>query len=371
MIKILFLIPELSGGGAEKVLCNLVNNMDLSKFDITVQTVNAHDPKEYLKKGIHYKSIIHSETKFGRKWKECWYRFCTEFKLTYPLYIKDDYDIEVAYLECGATKVMAASTNKRAKKIAWVHCDVKKKGLTAKKTGKYYLKYDQVVCVSESSKSSFEEVFSDYAKATVLYNVIDEEEIYQKLQEKQDNRWETDVFHILTVGRICFEKGCDRLLQVCELLKIHGYNFKIHLLGEGPDKEQLIERAKELGVSDYIEFEGFKSNPYPYMNNADLIVIPSRSEALSTVAIESLIMGKPVVTTPCSGMRELFGESEYGIITDDSVESLYINIKRMIDSPNLLKMYAEAARRRGLSFRKEEIVKKTEALFEKLLNNRI
>ena len=89
------------------------------------------------------------------------------------------------------------------------------------------------------------------------------------------------------------------------------------------------------------------------MNNADLIVIPSRSEALSTVAIESLIIGKPVVTTPCSGMRELLGESEYGIITDDSVESLYISIKRMIDSPDLLKMYAEAARRRGLSFRKE------------------
>lgn len=371
MFKILFFIPDLYGGGAEKVLCNLVNNMDQTKYDITIQTVNEYDPKEHIREGIHYKSIVHSKTEIGKKWMECWYRFCTALKLTYPLYIKDDYDIEVAYLECGATKVMAASTNHRAKKIAWVHCDVKKKGLTAQKTGKYYSKYDQVVCVSNASRNSFEDVFSSYAKATVLYNVIDEDEIYRKLQEKRVKNWDTDTFHMITVGRLCFEKGCDRILKVCELLRDNGYKYKMHFLGDGPDKEQLMEQTHELGLSDYIEFEGFNANPYPYMEKADLVVIPSRMEALSTVAIESLILGKTVVTTPCSGMRELFGKSEYGIITEDSVESLYLNIKQMINSPDLLSKYSEAAKKRGLDFKKKEIVKKTEALFERLLSDRV
>lgn len=47
--------------------------------------------------------------------------------LTYPLHIKDDYDIEAAYLECGSTKIMASSTNQKALKLAWVHCDLAKK----------------------------------------------------------------------------------------------------------------------------------------------------------------------------------------------------------------------------------------------------
>lgn len=370
MIKILFFIPGLSGGGAEKVLCNLVNNMDQSKFDITVQTIDYYEPKQYLVEGIHYKSIFHSKSTIAMKISNYWYRFCTELKLTYLLYVKDNYDIEVAYLECGATKVMAASTNKMAAKLAWVHCDVKKKGLTAKKIGKYYSKFDKVICVSQEAKKKFDEVFEDYAESMVLYNVIDEAVIYQKLSESKKLDWNADVIHLLTVGRLSYEKGCDRLIKVCKWLRNDGYKFQVHLLGEGPEKERLQSEVDKNQLSKHLVFEGFSTNPYQYMSQADLVIIPSRTEALSTVAIEALILGKPVVTTPCSGMKELYGESKYGIITEDSTISLYSNIKRMINSPDLLRKYSEAAKKRGLDFRKEEIVKKTEEWFEKLLSER-
>lgn len=371
MIKILFFIPNLSDGGAEKVLCNLVNNMDQSKFDITVQTVNEQEAKKYLVDGIHYKAINRAKTKLGKGIMQYWYRFCTEFKLTYPLYVKGDYDIEVAYLECGATKVMAASTNATAVKLAWIHCDIKKKGFIAEKTGKYYSKFDKIICVSQEAKKKFDEVFGDYAESMVLYNVIDEAVIYQKLNKSNNLDWDADVIHLLTVGRLSYEKGCDRLLEVCKWLRNDGYKFQVHLLGEGPEKKYLQDEVDKNQLSEYVVFEGFSTNPYQYMNQADLIIIPSRTEALSTVAIEALILGKPVVTTPCSGMQEIFGESEYGIITEDSAISLYSNIKRMMSSPDLLKKYSEAAKKRGLDFRKEEIVKKTEVLFEKLLSERI
>ena len=184
MIKILFFIPGLSEGGAEKVLCNLVNNMDQSKFDITVQTVEAYDSSKYLQAGIKYKSIFHSKNGLLKKLSNIWYRVCAELKWLYPLYIKDDYDIEVAYLECGATKVMSSSTNTNAAKIAWVHCDLQKKGLTDAKTGTYYSKYDKVVCVSEDVKKSFDQVYGAKADSVVLYTVIDEDEILKKANEK-------------------------------------------------------------------------------------------------------------------------------------------------------------------------------------------
>ena len=127
MIKILFFIDGITGGGAEKVLRTLVNNMDQSKFDITVQTLVESDPARYLAPGIRYRAINRCKTPLGRRLFHYWVRLCAELKWLYPLYIKDDYDIEVAYLECGPTKFLAGSTNKKAKKLAWVHCDLAKK----------------------------------------------------------------------------------------------------------------------------------------------------------------------------------------------------------------------------------------------------
>ena len=112
MIKILFFIETLSGGGAEKVLQNLVNNMDKEKFDITVQTVWRENPEKYLNKNIKYKYIYPCYSKLNN-YK---YRLSVLLNTIYPLHIKDNYDIEVAYLECGATKVISTSTNKKAKK---------------------------------------------------------------------------------------------------------------------------------------------------------------------------------------------------------------------------------------------------------------
>ena len=120
MIKILFFIPGLSEGGAEKVLRSLVNNMDQSEFDITVHTIAEEQPEKYLVPGIHYKAINRCKNPLFRKIFQYWIRLCAELKVLYPLYIKDDYDIEVAYLETAATKIIAQSTNKNAKKLAWV-----------------------------------------------------------------------------------------------------------------------------------------------------------------------------------------------------------------------------------------------------------
>lgn len=363
MIKILFFIPGLSGGGAEKVLCNLVNNMDQTKFDITVQTIEYNNPEDYLVKGIHYKSIFKKRCLAGRKILNYWYRFCTEFKLTYQLYIRDNYDIEVAFLECGATKVMAASTNKHAAKFAWVHCDVKKKGLSPEKTGKYYTKFNQIVCVSEAAAQSYEELFGRFAHPTVLYNVIDEKQILDNSKLPLNHEWDKRIVHIVSVGRLCYEKGSDRLVNVCRMLKDAGLPFCCHFVGDGLDRHKLETMVASYGLTEQVVFEGFAKNPYPYMENADIVVIPSRSEALSTVAIESLILGKAIVTTPCSGMEELIGRYHAGIITEDSEVSMYEAIKAVADSDSLREMYEKTSKKRGLDFSKKKMVHMAEALF--------
>lgn len=366
MIKILFFIDGITGGGAEKVLRTLVNSMNQEKFEITVQTLEEVDPAQYLVPGIRYKAINCRKTAWGKKLFHYWVRLCAELKWLYPLYIKDDYDIEVAYLECGPTKILAGSTNQKAKKVAWLHCDLEKRGMDdPEKAKSWYDRYDSVVCVSETVKRSFHKVIGSSTDACVLYNVNDETDILRKAAAFEVSRPEPVTF--LTVGRLSYEKGNDRLLEACKMLKDAGHAFKLWLVGDGPEREKLMKQASDMGLNDQVSFLGFQANPYPYMRSADVIVTPSRYEGFSTVMTEAMILGKPVVTTPCSGMDELLGDNEFGLITGDSVEGIYQGMKRMLEDAELRAYYAQKAAIRGRDFSKEKLVKQTEQFFEKLL----
>lgn len=372
MIRILFFADNLTEGGAEKVLRTLVNNMNQEKFEITVHTVEKGDAEGLLKPGIRYRAINRCRTAWGKKLFSYWIRLCAELKWLYPLYIKDDYDIEVAYLECGPTKILAGSTNQKAKKIAWVHCDLAlKEGVAAQagKLKKYYNQYDKVVCVSRNVRDSFGEMFGASPESVVLYNINDEEDILTKAEaftvEKKEGT------NLLAVGRLARQKGFDRLLDACELLKKEGHLFHLRILGEGGERQALEQQIRQNGLEDYVSLEGFQGNPYPYMKAADMIVCSSRYEGLSTVVTEALILGKPVVTTPCTGVGELLGDSKYGLITQDSVEGLCSGIGRMLADTALRKSYAEKAALRGRDFSKETVLTQTERfLREELRGNK-
>lgn len=372
MIKILFFIDDLAGGGAEKVLRTLVNNMDQRKFEITVQTLNAAEPKECLAPGIRYKAINHCKTAFGRNLFHYWVRLCAEMKWLYPLYIEDDYDIEVAYLECGPTKMLAGSTNKKALKLAWVHCDLaKKEGMTeqAEKLKQYYRAYDKVVCVAETVRDSFAKLFGPDSEAVVLYNVNDETEILRKADAFLPER--DDVPTFCSVGRLSFEKGNDRLMEACRMLKMDGHAFRLWIVGDGPERIRLEEQIEAYDLGSCVKLWGFQSNPYPYMKAADFLVVPSRFEGFSTVVTEALILGRTVVTTPCSGMREQLGDSEFGLITEDSADGICTGIRKMLDDPRLLERYSVVAQQRGKDFSKKNVLEQTESFFERELRKKI
>ena len=365
--KILFFIPGLSEGGAEKVLRNLVNNMDQTKFDITVQTIDRYDPKQYLVSGIHYKAVNCCKTKVGKKIFSYWFRLCAELKLAYYFYVKDDYDIEVAYLETIATKIIAQSTNKKAVKLAWVHCDLSQKEdmkYSLGKIRKQYSKYDRIICVSQDVETAFHKLLGNDLKTDVLYNVIDNNEIIRKAAEQLNWKKGPCQKKLLAVGRLTQQKNFLYLIETCGHLRDAGYQFHLNILGEGPEKSNLNEAIEKLKMEDYITLRGFVQNPYPWIEKSDLIVCSSRYEGFSTVVQEALILRKVVVTTPCTGMKELLGESEYGLIVDDSEEGLYNGLKKLMDEPKLEKKYLMAAEKRGKQFSKEQTVRQIEKYIE-------
>ena len=365
MIKILFFIETLSGGGAEKVLQNLVNNMDKEKFDITVQTVWKENPEGLLNKNIKYKYIYPNYSKLNN-YK---YRLSVLLKTIYPLHIKDNYDIEVAYLECGATKVIATSTNKKAKKIAWVHCDLSKKisniNEFKKKSIKWYKKFDKVVCVSKDVEKSFRSIYGTEFDTEVIYNVIDDYSIKKKADEDvSDFSFDEKIPTIVSVGRLSKEKRFDRLIEAHKSLLDGGLKNNLLIIGEGNERENLEKTITAKGVQETVTLSGFKSNPYPYIKKADLLACASDYEGFSSFVAEGLILGKAIATTKCNGMEELLGNSQYGIITECNAKALSKGIKNLLSDKSLKEDYERNAIERSRSFSIEASVKKAEEFFK-------
>lgn len=370
MIRIIFFIESLSGGGAEKVLRNLVNAMDQSKFDITVQTLYREDAESYLAPGVHYKYCYPAKSRAN----ELRMRAEAAAGLTYPLHIKGDYDIEAAYLECGATKIIAGSTNKNALKLAWVHCDLQNRigdsAAFAAATKKYYAKYDYAVCVSENVRKSFKKMYGDTIPAVTVYNTIDDGEILKKAAETLPNDVQKRRLTLVIVGRLNPQKKVERALAAHRRLLDEGVDHDLWIIGEGEERSMLENYIHENHLEESVKLLGFRENPYCLMNAADLLVCSSVYEGFSTFVTEGLILGKPIVTTDVSGMRELLGDSEYGLVTANDDEAFYEGVRCMLTEQGLMQAYAKRAKQRGKDFSGVKLARDTEEFLKKSLEDK-
>ncbi|MBQ7300524.1 MAG: glycosyltransferase [Clostridia bacterium] len=371
----MFFIEKLDGGGAEKVLRNLVNSMDQSKFDITVHTLWKYDGQKLLAPGIRYRYCYNQPFSLEKTVKSRFFNMLfraeAALNLVYPIHVKDDYDIEIAYLECGATKVIASSTNKKAKKLAWVHCELQKAISDIDKfvsnSLPRYRKFFNVVCVSEYVQQDFLNIFGEKIQTTVIYNTIDDAAVIAKSLSIPKELTKKK-FTIVIVGRMYPQKNYSRLLAATKrLLHDDGYDFDLWILGDGEDRYNIATTVSEGNLQNNVILWGFRDNPYPFIAMADLLVCSSNYEGFSTFITEGLILGRPIVTTDCSGMRELLGDSEYGLITENDDDAFYEGMKRMLSDDALRAHYTAQAERRGRDFRRERLVQTTEDYFEQLV----
>lgn len=366
MKKVLILIESLSGGGAEKVLSTMIQHIDYNKFDVTLCCVcNIGKYINIVKPYVHYTYIIPNPDEVNGLRK---YFYKLKYKLIYnwlPLkwvyqwFVPHHADIEIAYVEGFATKLLSHSTNKTSKKIAWVHIDLEKFHWTKtiyrnnKEEEKTYQKYDQIVTVSQTSQESFKREFKNVkVPITTMYNPIDSEEIIYKSKESINNDipLKTNKIRLVSTGRFTIQKAYDRLLRIISKLIQENYKIELWLLGDGEQRNYLENIIKELHLENVVTLLGFQSNPYAYLSKCDLFVCSSISEGYSTAVTEALILGLPVITTDCSGMHELLKNGECGIITENSEEALYVGLKNLLNRPRQIDELKKKAEERGKEF---------------------
>lgn len=359
MKKILFLIHDLSQGGAEKVLVNLVNHMDRSKFDITVMALFGGGVNEqFLSRDIRlincHKRTIRGNSHIMKLFSP---------KQLFQFYIRERYDIIVSYLEGPCARIVSGCNDPETKLVSWIHIEQH----TAQKTSasfrsyqesiRCYAAFHKTICVSETVKQDFLSIYPSLSDVSVLYNTNNTAQILEQAKEDADFAWNENKFYWCGVGKLTGTKGFNRMLRIQKRLLDDGYPAHFLALGDGPLRKELERLADELGITESVTFLGYQTNPYKYLSKCDLFVCASHAEGFSTAATEALICGVPVVTTDVSGMKEMLGENnEYGVITENNEDALYQGIKKLLDDPKLLAHYKKQAALRGKSFRTEHTV---------------
>ena len=368
--KILFIIWSNSyGGGAEKQLTNLVNNLEKDKYEIDViEYFHTNINPEILAPHINsLKPIINGVTDSSFK-----NYVINKLVYKYPsivrkMYIKKKYDLEVSFNYLIPTFLLSKSED--TKTVSWIHTHIrdiaKEKDPWLNRLQRESFKYvDKIVAIAGDTKKSIVDIYPEYkTKTEIIYNGYDFDKI-KELSEKE-NLKKHKVFEIIYCNRFDDRKNPLLLIEAAKKLKKKTNDFHITLLGKGELEDQIRSLIEKYKLSENIDILGYKTNPYPYIKNADVISLTSKAEGFSTLIIEGLYLGKPFVSTTGGVTNEIIKE-EVGIVANSSKEICDALYELMVNKEKYNK-YSKKCKKVAKNYSIKTQVKNTEKLIDNLL----
>ena len=230
------------------------------------------------------------------------------------------------------------------------------RGISPKTVG-YLLagfKAKHILWVSQSSFDgyAFHKLFAK--KSSVLYNVIDTEQIFGKLAQ-DPNTYDYDLIY---VGRLTYQKDPQRLMRLCARLKKDKPDLKAAIVGTGELLDEVQALCEELGISENVHFLGFQSNPIKMVADSKAMILTSRWEGTPMCALEAMALGTPVVSTPSDGMKDLLTDGVSGYLTDDD-EQMARDLLKIFSDPVHRQELAENAKQKFASINDADAYKQT------------
>ena len=222
-------------------------------------------------------------------------------------------------------------------KIVYIHNDFIRSSLNNSYTLNLIKRFDKIVFVSKSCKESFVDNIPDlYEKCFVLNNIIDSNEILLKAKETcSEINLNQNVINFVSVSRLSPEKGFLRSLAVMKKLKEDGFKFVWHILGDGPMKLKINREIARLGLGEYVKLYGNQNNPYKFIKLMDFLFLGSFHESFGLVLIEAMILQVPVISTKTISSQEIIQNN--GFVCENDEQGIYLMLKEILTNTNKIR----------------------------------
>jgi glycosyltransferase involved in cell wall biosynthesis len=362
-----FFIPDLTVGGAEQVVVNIVNG--LADRGYPAELVLSERKGELLSQVASGISIVELPPKpaqplgvathlpaltvyLSRKEPTVLFTHLTQASVV-ALSAKRLLDVETAVIPTHHA-ASGVSTDRSIKRTA-----------VRQLTRRLYPSADRIIAVSKCVGDTVAADLSvDPRRISVLHNPVEVASIQKQAATPVDHKWieddDTDV--VLFVGRIADQKDLRTWLRAFKTVHAQHPDLRGVIVGQGPRRNDIIEYAAELGLDDIVSVPGYVDNPFRYMAQASVFLLSSHSEGLPTVLIEALACGCPIVSTECPcGPREILGDGRYGGLAPvGDVDRLAESVVAQLDDP----VPSETLRRRAMDFSPDSILDDYEAFLQ-------
>lgn len=363
MKKVLIVTKSEVMGGVEKVLLEIVHQLNKQKYSITVMTgCYQEEMKANLPLNVTYKTL------FPRRFKGL-DRLLIHLPpmLLHRMFIRKKYDIEISFQEGYPTK-MISGADRRTKKICWFHNDPYYFDFNlpyyknSKDLKNSLNNFDEIITVSNYVKHQYKKYMCLNKNLKVIYNSIDYPKITQLSKEPTDDLYtKPGVFRICYVGRMSEEKQVGLLLEAVIQLYQKYKSIELILLGEGYMLDNLKKMVNNANAHNYIKLLGYKNNPYKYISKSNLLVCSSKTESFGLVVAEAITLGIPVVSTKCGGPEEILENGKYGVLVENNIFSLVNGIEKVMKEQ---KSFVNLTESFFNKYNKNLIINKIEGLFE-------
>ncbi|PLY10466.1 MAG: glycosyltransferase [Arcobacter sp.] len=382
MKKVTFFINSLAGGGAERILCTIINDLH-TNFDITlvlmekvieykipddIKIIYLSDKKHSLTGISKFINLLLFAYKFAKVSNEI------HSDITFSLTTRPNLINILSKLFFKKSKSIiyeVATPSVQYQENCFSSFIVKKMIMHI------YPKSDLVLANSYGVANDLSVNFLNQLPVQTIYSPIDIDYIVQSSQEEISFLQKNENLKFITVGRL--DEGKNHEMMIKAFSQIKNKKSTLYILGEGVLKSKLKDLVSLLNLQNRVVFLGFDYNPFKYLKQCDIFLFSSNYEGFPTVLIEALSCELPIVSSDCnSGPREILTEkkeciqisnkidiAEYGILTPINNISLFQKaIDTLISDKTLYDKYKTAALKRARQFSKEQSIQRLNKILE-------
>ena len=348
MKSLLIITTKLDAGGAERSLINFLNSYDRSRYTVDLLLLKREGAfLKYVPEDVRILEqdkvlfYMYNMAKFSlgtasdglhrdflhgipfvvrRVWSTLYYKKIKKldrptaeqqrWENSYSKVIEEltgHYDCAMAYLE-GEPIYYLVDKVSADRKIGWIHNDYEKIAGDRDFDEKYFAGLDNIVTISDKCVDVLKKNFPKLTEKVVELPNINSAEVIEKLAEEFVPEEYGEGVKLLSIGRLTQQKAFDRIIPIAKALKDKGVSFNWFVLGDGELRQELVSKVSEAGLQDVVKLLGIRSNPYPYIKGADVIVQTSLFEGKSVVIDEAKILHKKIVATKYDTIMDQVGD---------------------------------------------------------------